>query len=159
MFRFLCGLMIGVLVGAGVTWWALNRPVPVPVEHWQEELTAAGEELRQAVQAKLALLHLTATNIQEELARRGQVVRRAARDWGQTVVDAATDARIVAAIKARYVADSRLSALRISVRSSEGRVFLSGTVRSAEDIGRAILLALEADPAVREVTADLKVQP
>lgn len=157
MFRFLCGLMTGLILGAAAAWWLGPRLRPQQVAQWRDEWTATGEELRQAFQQKLELLHLTATNIQEELARRGQVVRRAALDFGQTVADAATDARIVAAIKAKYVADPRLSALRISVRSSGGRVWLSGTVNSPDDIGRAILLAMEADSAVREVTADLKV--
>ncbi|MCS7090085.1 MAG: BON domain-containing protein [Verrucomicrobiota bacterium] len=160
MFRFFCGLILGALLGAGIIWAIVGATARSSVTtRWREEWTASGEELRRVAQEKLRLLHLTTTNIQEELARRGQVVRRAAREWGQTVVDAATDARITGAIKAKYVADPRLSALRISVRSSEGRVFLSGSVRSAEDIGRAILLAMEADPAVREVTADLRVEP
>jgi len=159
MFRFLCGLIFGLFMGVAAGWWMAPRPEPAELAQWREELATSSEAIRQAFQEKLELLHLTATNIQEELARRGQVVRRAAVDFGHTVADAATDARIVAAIKARYIADPRLSALRISVQCTSGRGFLSGTVDSAEDIGRAVLLAMEADPAVREVTADLKVAP
>ncbi|GIX50182.1 MAG: hypothetical protein KatS3mg132_376 [Limisphaera sp.] len=159
MFRFLCGLIFGLVLGVAAGWWFATRPQPADLAQWKEELATSSEALRQAFQEKLELLHLTATNIQQELARRGRIVRRAAVDFGHTVADATTDARIVAAIKARYIADPRLSALRISVRCTSGQVFLSGTVDSAEDIGRAVLLAMEADPAVREVTADLKVSP
>jgi len=159
MFRFLYGLILGVALGTGVTWWWLQPPEPARLEQWRDDLTATGLGLRDVLQEKLQLLHLTATNIQEELARRGQVVRRAARDLGHQVADAATDARIVAAIKAKYVADPRLSALRISVQCSEGRVTLSGTVDSAEDVGRAVLLAMEADSRVREVVSHLQVKP
>lgn len=158
MLRFLYGLIVGALLGAGITWWFLAPPEPAQWEQWRDDLTATGLGLRDVLQEKLQLLHLTATNIQEELARRGQVVRRAAQDLGHQVADAAADARIVAAIKARYVADPRLSALRISVQCEGGRVTLSGTVDSAEDIGRAVLLAMEADARVREVVSHLQVR-
>ncbi|HEY9175420.1 MAG TPA: BON domain-containing protein, partial [Verrucomicrobiae bacterium] len=71
--------------------------------------------------------------------------------------DATADARTTAAIKARYVADSRLSALRISVNCTDGRVTLSGTVSSVEDISHAMLLAMES-AGVREVVSTLQVK-
>jgi osmotically-inducible protein OsmY len=47
--------------------------------------------------------------------------------------------------------------LRISVNCTAGRVTLSGTVSSAEDIGRAMVLAMEVD-GVREVVSTLQVK-
>ena len=50
-----------------------------------------------------------------------------------------------------------LSALSISVNTTEGIVTLSGTVSSAEDISKAMLLAMETD-GVREVISTLQVK-
>ena len=74
------------------------------------------------------------------------------------LANAAADARIVAAIKAKYAADSDLSVWRISVSSDQGHVTLSGTVSAEENIGKAVALALEAD-GVRDVTSTLAVKP
>lgn len=111
-----------------------------------------------AVQNTLRTLHLSSGEVQDELARTGQIVRRAARDVGRVVADATADARITAAIKARFLADTHLSVLSISVNCTEGRVTLSGTVPSTADISRAMLLAMEADNSVREVVSTLQVK-
>ena len=111
-----------------------------------------------AVQNNLRALHLSSGEVQDELARTGQIVRRAARDVGRVVADATADARITAAIKARFLTDTHLSVLSISVNCTEGRVTLSGTVPSAADISRAMLLAMEADSSVREVISTLQVK-
>lgn len=111
-----------------------------------------------AVQGNLRALHLSTGEVQDELARTGQIVRRAARDMGRVVADATADARITTAIKARFLADTHLSVLRISVNCTEGRVTLSGTVSSMEDITRAMMIAMEADNNVREVVSTLQVK-
>jgi len=111
-----------------------------------------------AVQSNLRALHLTTGEVQDELARTGQIVRRTALDVGRVVADATLDARITAAIKARFLADTHLSVLRISVNCTEGRVTLSGTVSSMADISRAMLIAMEADSSVREVVSTLQVK-
>jgi osmotically-inducible protein OsmY len=111
-----------------------------------------------AMQQNLRALHLNTGEVQEELARTGRIVRRAAQDVGKAVADATADARITAAIKARFLADAHLSVLSISVNCTEGRVTLSGTVSSMADIGRAIQIAMEADSSVREVVSTLQVR-
>jgi len=62
------------------------------------------------------------------------------------------------AIKAKYAADSTLSAWDISVSCDQGHVKLGGTVSSPDDIGRAMAIALDAD-GVRDVTSTLAVKP
>lgn len=95
--------------------------------------------------------------IKEEMARTGRVVRQKAREAGAVIADATADARVTAAIKAKYVADRDLSALKISVNTTGGLVTLSGTVSSLDSIGQAIRLALETD-GVREVVSTLQVE-
>jgi len=151
-------LIFGLAVGGAAVWYfQTHRDDPV-VRRFEQQVGSNTVALREAVQAKLNTLHLSPQDIQEDLARSGQVVRRAARDLGRTVADHTADARITAAIKARYVVDPQLSALRISVNCTEGRVTLSGTVPSTEAISRAMLTAMEADSGVQEVVSTLQVQ-
>ena len=70
----------------------------------------------------------------------------------------AADARVTGAIKGKLVANKDLSALSISVNTTEGIVTLSGSVNSAEDISKAMLLAMETD-GVHEVISTLQVKP
>jgi hyperosmotically inducible periplasmic protein len=95
-------------------------------------------------------------DIKDDLARTGKVIRRKAQEAGQAIADATADARTTAAIKAKFIANRDLSALSISVNSTAGVVTLSGTVNSPEDIGKAILLALETD-GVTQVVSTLQV--
>ena len=140
MIKAMLALLVGlVLGGAGVWLFLTYRNDPI-------------------VQSNLRALHLSSGEVQDELARTGQIVRRAARDVGKVVADATADARITAAIKARFLADKHLSVPRISVNCTEGRVTLSGTVSSMEDISRAMLIAMEADSSVREVISTLQVK-
>jgi osmotically-inducible protein OsmY len=101
---------------------------------------------------------LRSDQIKDELARTGKIVRRKAHDIGEQVADAAVDARIVTAIKAKYTADSDLSVWKISVSSDQGHVTLSGTVSAEQNIGEAVALALETD-GVHDVTSTLTVKP
>jgi osmotically-inducible protein OsmY len=79
-------------------------------------------------------------------------------DIGDKAVSTASDARAVTEIKAKYAADSTLSAWDISVKCDQGHVALSGTVSSPDDIGRAMAIALDAD-GVRDATSTLVVKP
>jgi len=155
--KTLLALLVGMVLGGLSVWLFLAFGDDPRLRRWEQQVGATGAGVRDALQDKLQVLHLRADDIQDELARTGQIVRRAARDLGQAVADATADARITAAIKARYLADARLSALRISVNCTAGRVTLSGTVSAAEDISRAMLLAMETD-GVREVVSTLQVR-
>jgi osmotically-inducible protein OsmY len=84
-------------------------------------------------------------------------VEAAAEQAMVTAADFAGDARITAEIKARLVLDSDLSALNISVSTTDGRVTLSGRVASAELAGKAVRLSYEAK-GVREVFSTLQVK-
>jgi hyperosmotically inducible protein len=77
---------------------------------------------------------------------------------GNKIADATADARITTTIKAKMVADPDLSALSISVSTTDGRVTLSGAVSSPEKIAEAIKLAMGVD-GVQEVVSTLQVKP
>ncbi len=161
-------VLIGVIIGAGAVWF-LNADDPVMTPQETEErvtqemreagdaLQDAGEQARQAWDARLEALQLRAEDIQEELAEDSQIIRRKARDFGEAAVDVAVDTSTTATIKAKLAADEKLSTFDVSVSTTQGYVTLSGTVESPEHIGRAIALALETEN-VREVASNLRVE-
>ena len=164
---FFSGLLIGVILGA-VGFWFLEqkgREHPESEQRYESAASQAGASAREAVhhlseamRAKLETLDLRADQIKDELARSGKIVRRKASDLGTKVADATADARIIAAIKAKYAEDRDLSVWKISVSSDHGRVSLSGTVTGPDDIGKAVALALDTD-GVTDVTYTLAVSP
>jgi osmotically-inducible protein OsmY len=118
----------------------------------------AGSELRGAVkQAEKAVPDVDVARIAEELQRTGRVVRRRAGQTAATVAEATKDARTTAAIKARLALDPSLSALDVSVDTTDGRVTLAGRAASTAAIARAIEIAFEQD-GVYEVVSTLQVQ-
>ena len=150
-------LLVGLALGAAGVWLFVTYRDAPAARQLRERVSSTAAEVRGAVSNKLDGVRLRPADIQEELAHTGQVVRRTASDMGRAVADATADARTTAAIKARYVADPRLSALRISVNCTDGRVTLSGTVSSVEDVSHAMLLAMES-AGVREVVSTLQVK-
>ncbi len=164
---FFNGLVVGIVLGAVGYWFVQKKANEHPEAQQRYEQSAAqlrdnatdaAHNLSDAMRAKLDTLDLRTDEIKDELAKSGQVVRRKAVDIGDKVADAASDARAVTEIKAKYAADSTLSAWDISVSCNQGHVALSGTVSSPDDIGRAMALALDAD-GVRDATSTLVVKP
>ena len=159
--------LAGIIVGGGGMWYVsvdepsprledVGRRVEAAAENVGETGVTAARHARDILYAKLEALELDPGKINDEMTRTGQVVRRRTREFGQVVAEATADARITAAIKASLVRDPELSAWDISVSTSDGRVTLSGNVRSAEQIGRAVLEAYET-AGVREVHSTLRV--
>ena len=146
MKNFLIALLLGITVGGTTAWYFTRGRENKHVRHAQDKL---GE--------KLAAWHLTGDDIKDELAKGNKVVRRQVSEIGSSIADATADARITAAIKAKLVKDPDLSALGISVNTTEGRVTLSGTVFSTQNIGKAMALALDTE-GVREVVSTLQVK-
>lgn len=164
---FFNGLVLGIILGATACWFLQKKAGEHPEAQQRYEQSAAqlrtnaaaaAQNMSDALRAKLDTLDLRGDQIKDELARTGKIVRRKAQDIGDQVANAASDARAVTEIKAKYAADSTLSAWSISVSCTQGHVTLSGTVSSPDDIGRAVALALEAD-GVRDVTSSLVVKP
>jgi hyperosmotically inducible periplasmic protein len=164
---FFNGLIIGIILGAVGFWFIQKKAAEHPEAQQRYEqaaaqlhtnATKAAQNMSDALSAKLDTLDLRSDQIKSELAKTGEVVRRKAHDIGEAAVNAASDARAVTEIKAKYAEDSTLSVWKISVLCNQGHVTLSGTVASPDDIGKAIALALDAD-GVRDVTSTLQVKP
>jgi len=165
--KFCNGLLFGIIIGAAA-WWFLQekaRQHPEAEQRFQESATQAGASateaalhLSDALKAKFETLDLRTDEIEKEMAQTGKVVRRKAQEIGTRVEDATADARIEAAIKAKYAADPELSVWSISVSSHQGHVALSGTVPTPEGVGKAVTLALEPD-GVEDVTSTLEIKP
>lgn len=164
---FLNGLILGIILGAAGYWFVQKKANEHPeaqqrfeqsAAQLRDNATDAAHNFSDAMRAKIDTLDLKSDQIKQDLARDGQVFRRKAEDIGEKAADAASDARAVTEIKAKYATDSTLSVWSISVSCDQGHVKLSGTVSSPEDIGRAVALALDAD-GVRDVTSTLAVKP
>src|SRR5439155_7382373 len=156
--KVLFALLLGVVIGAAVVWFYNTNQGKSTMRSTGEQIESATKSARDTIQHKLKVLDLRPEQVGEDLARTGQVVRRKAREAGQAIADATADARVTAAIKAKLLADRELSALSISVNTTEGIVTLSGTVSSPENISKAMLLAMETE-SVREVVSTLQVKP
>jgi osmotically-inducible protein OsmY len=167
MRAFFNGLVLGIICGVVAYWYIQKKAAEHPQAQQRYEqaasetasnVTTTAHSMSDALRAKLDTLDLNSDQIKDELARTGQVIRRKAQDIGDAAADAASDARAITEIKARYAKDPTLSVWKISVSCSQGHVKLSGTVKSPDDIGKAIALALDAD-GVRDVTSTIQVQP
>jgi osmotically-inducible protein OsmY len=163
---FFNGLVVGIVLGAVIYWFVQKKAREHPeaqqrfeqsAAQLRENATDAAHNLGDAMRAKLDTLDLRTDEIKNELAHGGEIFRRKAQDIGDKAADAASDARAVTEIKAKYAEDKTLSAWNISVSCNQGHVKLSGTVSSPDDIGRAVALALDAD-GVRDASSTLVVK-
>jgi osmotically-inducible protein OsmY len=144
--NFFVGLLVGIFLTAATGWYFFVARKHPGVQHaWD------------IVDARLAAWHLRGDDIKEELSRTGKVLRRQVREVSAVVADASADAAITAKIKAKFALDSHLSATAISVNTTDGRVTLAGNVSSHQQIGKAMLIALETD-GVRDVISTLHVK-
>lgn len=147
-----------MLIGAAAIWFLATKEGRSTLESTGKQIDTVTKPARDAISEKISSFKLSPQDVKDELAKTGQVVRRTAQQAGQTIADATADARTTTAIKARLIADKSLSALNISVNTTDGVVTLSGSVSSMEDIGRAMLLAMEVD-GVKEVISTLQAKP
>jgi hyperosmotically inducible protein len=157
MKAFFAGLLLGVVltVATGAYFVFHNNK---HVRHAQDVTASTIQHAADTVAAKLDAWHLTSADIEREMTATGKVVRRQMSDFGASMADAASDAKITAKIKTKLALDKELSAFGISVSTTDGRVTLSGNVSSPKQISKAMMLALETDGA-REVSSTLKVKP
>ena len=143
-------LVLLLFLVLGLVWVAQNVDF--------KRLRASATELRGAagkVESKVP--DLDTAKIADELKQTGRVVRRRAQRTAEQVAEATKDARTTAAIKAKLAFDPSLSALDVSVDTTDGRVTLAGRADSPADIARAIEIAFEQDD-VYEVISTLQVR-
>jgi hyperosmotically inducible periplasmic protein len=155
MKNFIVGLFLGIVLLIAVIWFYGDKNSHA--EKAKDEIKNAAVNTKDFVKDKLDDSNLSADDIKDELARTGKVVRQKAHEAKEAVADATADARITAAIKTKLLRDPDLSAISISVTTTDGRVELSGTASSPENIRKAMQLALETD-GVHEVVSTLQVK-
>ena len=155
--KTLLALIVIVALGAGAYWYLTNSDHKDVVEQAQSQAAKTAQKVEDTVKDKFKDFSLSAPEIKDELARSGRVVRKKAQEVGSVIADATADTRITGMIKAKLVQDPNLSALKISVNTTDGVVTLSGSVASAEEIAQAMKLALETD-GVREAVSTLQVR-
>ena len=156
--KIFLALVVGIVIGAAALWFYSTKEGQATLRTTGEKIETATKPARDAIQDKVADFKLNPQDIKDELAKTGQVVRRKAQQVGQSIADATADARTTAAIKAKLVTDKNLSALNISVNTTDGVVTLSGTVSTPDEIGKAMVLAMEVE-GVREVISTVQVKP
>jgi osmotically-inducible protein OsmY len=150
-------LILLAALGAGYYWWVNNGHRGDQLRQAEDQTAQQANKLQSTIRDKLKDLAPSTSALKEELERTGKVVRKKAEQVGTVLADATADARITATIKAKLVKDPRLSALRISVSTTDGVVTLSGSVDSVDDIQQALKLALDTD-GVREAISTLQVK-
>jgi hypothetical protein len=154
--RTLVSLLLVVALVVGVVWLMQHRDLGRVERAAKKAVDSAAHDTKQAL--KNIDIKLDPHELGEELKQTGRVVRRKAVVVAHKVAEATEDARTTAAIKARYALDPDLSALEISVDTTDGRVTLAGRVDSPELLARAIGIALARDD-VREVVSTIQVRP
>src|SRR5437016_1546568 len=148
--RVVVALIIGVVVGAVAVYFYTSNQGKSKVRSTGQQIEHTAKSARDSIQDRLREWNLQPESIKEDLARTGRVVRQKAQAAGQAIADNTADARITAIIKGKLLANKDLSVLSISVNTTDGIVTLSGSVDSPDDIGKAMMLALDTD-GVREV--------
>jgi osmotically-inducible protein OsmY len=156
MKNFISGLLLGVLLMVGVVWYVGDRKARED-GYSQNSTAGALSDTKATIQDKMESLNLTTANIKDEFAKSGRVVRTKMQKAGDVIANAASDAKTTTVIKGKLVADADLSALTISVDTTDGVVTLSGTTSSPENILKAMNLAWQTD-GVREVISTLQIK-
>jgi hyperosmotically inducible periplasmic protein len=149
--RFLLRLLILIVLVAGIVWFLRGRNLERGPRDIRGDMDSAVRDAKEAVS------QIDVGEITDELKRTGRVVRRKVTKAARAVEEATEDGRTSAKIKAKLALDPELSALDISVDTTDGVVTLAGRVSSPEHVAKAIRLALEEDN-VHEVISTLQVR-
>jgi hypothetical protein len=157
MRAFIVGFILGAVVLVVAVWYVHGGGNKGSMDDARDRVAAGAKNAEAATKNEMDKLGLTPDNIRDELARSGKVIRRKSEAVGHAISDATADARITAAIKAKLLGDPDLSAVAISVSTTDGCVTLSGSASSPENIRRAMTLAYDTD-GVTQVVSTLLVK-
>src|SRR5258706_1075848 len=120
--KILLGLIIGILIGAGVVWYYHTSDGRTRMQSAGDQIESAGKSARDVIQEKLRVLDLRSNDIKDELAKTGQVIRRKSKEAGKAIADATADARITAAIKGKLLTNREPSVVGISLKTTNAVV-------------------------------------
>src|SRR4051812_1351406 len=156
MKRFVLSFILGAVAGI----WGYRH---FQRDQTQQTIHALGhsvvtnaERVSGAIQEKVS--EISTEEIKREFEHGGVIVREKVRQAGGAISDATGNARLTAAIKARLFTEPGISALSITVDTTDGVVTLSGTVNSHEQVAKAIKVAMDTD-GVQKVVSTLQVKP
>ncbi|MBX3607237.1 MAG: BON domain-containing protein [Piscinibacter sp.] len=117
-------------------------------------LSACGKEEQTAGQA----VDETIAKVEQKSESAAQDLKQAATEAGDKVATVARDAAITTEINAELAKDNTLSALKINVDTSEGRVMLRGTAPDAASRERATRIAAGVK-GVSSVENEMTLEP
>jgi osmotically-inducible protein OsmY len=109
-----------------------------------------------ATTARIAEWHLSANDLQADLDNNREIVRT--KDDTAGAPTASADTKVIESmVKGRLEADSDIARLKLDADADRhGEVKLTGKAESAEQVGRAIALALDTE-GVTKVTSKIKI--
>ncbi len=148
--KIFVALVLGILIGALAIQLYRDNPQRSQPERLAEKIKDGAQSAGSVIADQWH--KLSNSDITNELASTGRVIREKAHAAGQAIADATADARITAAIKAKLVGDSGLASLSISVNTTEGVVTLSGAAPAAEQINRAISIAMDVEGVIKVIS-------
>ncbi len=144
-------LIVGIALGVGGYMYFKEPQNRAIIERTGDNISQGAEKVREGI------ADLDTEEIKAELKRSGRVIRTKAEKAGAVIKDATVDARITTSIKSAFALEPDLSALRISVNTTDGVVTLAGSASSAEDIKKAISIAFKTE-GVTEVISTIQVK-
>jgi hyperosmotically inducible periplasmic protein len=156
MKRILLGFIIGLVAGALGYSYLTDHYRKEDLDAARAKLITGADKVKTAIQDKIS--EIRTEDVKDELNRTGMIVREKAKKAGEALADATSDARITAAIKAKFLKEPGLSSMKIHVETTDGLVTLSGTVPTHEEVAKAVKLSLETD-GVQKVISTLQVKP
>lgn len=110
-----------------------------------------------AVSARMAQWNLNANDIQADLANGNDIVRTKTSEAGAPTGNIDKDT-LESAVKGHFASDAQVSSLNLDVDAKkDGSVKLSGKAQTADQVGRAIALALDTQ-GVNKVTSKIKLE-
>jgi osmotically-inducible protein OsmY len=107
--------------------------------------TDEGQTAGQKVDGAVANAEQKADEIRAEVKQEAREAKQEAKQATATAGDQVKDMSITTAVNAEFARDSELSALRINVDTTEGKVILRGTAPNEASRDRATTLAQRVD--------------
>ncbi len=158
MKAFILGTLFGIALCVAGYYLCFNHTtMRVDLGQAQTDVKNAATDTANYVHEKMSSLNLNPSDIKAELAKTGAVIRRKADATGAAIADEAADLKITTTIKGKIVADPNLSALAISVSTTDGLVTMSGTATSPTNVAKAIQLAWDTN-GVKGVVSTIGVK-
>jgi osmotically-inducible protein OsmY len=156
--RTILAFAIGVVVGAGGLWYLGTNQGRARVDATSARVETTARSVHDGLDDKIREWRLGPQEVREELARTGQVVRQKATRAGHAIADTAADTRISGIVKGKILLNHDLASHDLNVTTTGGVVTLSGTAATAQDVSRALALAMDTE-GVRQVVSKIQLAP